>query len=216
MLPSWSHIYVDESSRSLDYVHRNCIYFLFYRIKAEAKPVPHPLLGRFAVEDLEGIIAWRDLHLGRRALNTLLSHAPKMSRFQEAKKQLQKTHWSSFKPFVGQSQGVDPQKGIYLLWDKHKDIRLIITHRAGRAHEALREVSAMISQSDHLNWRLRLSDDQQSPQTDTNTETTPKLSARNPHYVDPKSNELNCKRQKELLVCDSRTFKVASVPLLAQ
>ena len=184
----------------------------FTGIKVEAKSVPHPLLNRFAIEELEGVLAWRDLRFGRRALNTLLSHAPKMSRFQEAKEQLQKVHWSGFKPFLGQSQGLDPQKGIYLLWNKDKDLRLLITHQAGKAREALSEVSAMMSQSRHWAWQFKLINDQQLPPIDTKAQTKPKTSARNPHAKSTVPYELNCQRQKEMLVCDSRHFEVTPPP----
>ena len=78
-----------------------------------ARNIPHPLLGRFAIKDMSGVIAWRDLRIGRRAVNTLLAHAPKLSRFDEAARRLKALEWSSFKPFQGQTLGLDPIRGVY-------------------------------------------------------------------------------------------------------
>lgn len=183
----------------------------FTGIQVEAKSRPHPLLSRYAIDDLEGVFAWRDLRFGRRFLNTVLSHAPKMSRFEEAKKQLNKIDWSGFKPFLGQSQGLDPLRGIYLLWNKDQKRRLLITHQAGKAREALHEASAMITLGQHLDWQLVLEDEiQASPNVQ---DSQPPSKQKKPQVSSTQTGvKFTCQRQKELLLCDSHPFTQAPAP----
>lgn len=163
--------------------------------QSSARSIPHPLLSRFAIKDMSGVVAWRDLRIGRRALNTLLAHAPKLSRFDEAAKRLRELEWSGFKPFLGETAGLDPIRGLYLFWTPTGEMRLLIMHQPGKAVLAMKEVSALIDDGMDLKWSFELDD-----------------STRTPMVSQEGDRQFKCSRHQEVLVCDTSKVSISSPP----
>ena len=121
---------------------------------AQAQPKAHPHLAPFAIDQMRGAFAWRDLKIGRRSLRTLLDHAPKLPRFANATRKLEKISWGGFSPWRGVSEGLDLQRGISLFWNSNRDLRLLVAYRPEREEAAFREARALLTQGLGLAWKL--------------------------------------------------------------
>lgn len=169
---------------------------------AIAQAPTHPLLGPLAIQELEGVVAWRDLRVGRRALNTLLSHAPKLSRFEEAASRVKEIKWGTFEPFTGGMVALDPKRGLALMWSERGALRLLINHRRGRAVEALNSVQAFLSEGLGLRWRLHLEAHGALPFTQ----------AALAEALDGSDKALTCRRDRDRLICDTADVLSAPAP----
>lgn len=177
---------------------------------AQAQPRAHPHLAPFAIDQMRGALAWRDLKIGRRSLRTLLDHAPKLPRFTNAARKLEKISWGGFSPWRGVSEGLDLQRGISLFWSSDRDVRLLVAYRPEQEKIAFRELRALLTQGLGLPWKLTLTNSEDVISPSHQPHPPPPRGVREDYTIKPP--HLVCKKRPKWLVCDTRGVREAPPP----